>query len=40
MERNALKMEKDSLTRTEQQAILNKGGTMRPPIKIKFGSSK
>lgn len=37
MERNALLKEKEKLTRNEQQAILNKGGTLRAPIKLKLG---
>lgn len=37
MERNALVQEREMLTKNEQQAILNKGGTMRAPIKLKLG---
>uniref|UniRef100_A0A915Q1A0 Uncharacterized protein n=1 Tax=Setaria digitata TaxID=48799 RepID=A0A915Q1A0_9BILA len=37
MERNALIQEREMLTKSEQQAILNKGGTMRAPIKLKLG---
>ncbi|VDP17324.1 unnamed protein product [Onchocerca flexuosa] len=37
MERNALIQERETLTKSEQQAILNKGGTMRAPIKLKLG---
>ncbi|KHN74620.1 OTU domain-containing protein 6B [Toxocara canis] len=40
MERNALQKEKEMLTRNEQQAILNKGGAMRAPIKLKLGFGK
>lgn len=40
MERNALQREKDLLTKTEQEAILNKGGMLRAPIKLKLGFGK
>uniref|UniRef100_F1LBH2 Uncharacterized protein n=1 Tax=Ascaris suum TaxID=6253 RepID=F1LBH2_ASCSU len=40
MERNALQKEREMLTRSEQQAILNKGGAMRAPIKLKLGFGK
>lgn len=36
-ERLELQKEKDAVTKTEQQTILNKGGLARAPIKIKFG---
>jgi len=37
MERSELARERDALTKSEQQQILNKGGAMRAPIKLKFG---
>ncbi|VDN06456.1 unnamed protein product [Thelazia callipaeda] len=37
MERNALVQERELLSKSEQKAILNKGGTMRAPIKLKLG---
>lgn len=36
-ERKELQKEKEAITRSEQQTILNKGGGSRAPIKIKFG---
>lgn len=36
-ERNLLSKEKETLTKNEQQTILNKGGGMRAPIKLKLG---
>jgi len=36
-ERNLLAKEKDALTKSEQLTILNKGGGMRAPIKLKLG---
>jgi hypothetical protein len=37
MERSELAREKEALTKSEQHQILNKGGAMRAPIKLKFG---
>lgn len=39
-ERQELIKEKEALQKTEQAAILNKGGATRAPIKIKFGLTK
>ncbi|GMT34822.1 hypothetical protein PFISCL1PPCAC_26119, partial [Pristionchus fissidentatus] len=36
-ERAELARERDAVTKTEQQTILNKGGQSRAPIKFKFG---
>jgi hypothetical protein len=36
-ERAKLECEKDALKKNEQQSILNKGGTMRAPIRMKLG---
>jgi hypothetical protein len=36
-ERNDLERQKEALKKNEQQSILNKGGGMRAPIRMKFG---
>jgi len=36
-ERLELQKEKDEMRKSDQQSILNKGGTVRQPIKLKFG---
>lgn len=37
MERAAIRKEKEELNKSEQLSILNKGGAMRPPIRLKLG---
>lgn len=37
MERATLQKEKETLNKTEQLSILNKGGVMRAPIRLKLG---
>ncbi|KAI1710856.1 arginine and glutamate-rich 1 domain-containing protein [Ditylenchus destructor] len=37
MERALIQKEKEALTKNEQQSILNKGGSMRPKIKMTLG---
>lgn len=37
MEKNTIQAELDQMKKNEQQAILNKGGFQRTPIRMTFG---